>query len=293
MAFATTDDGARIYYETFSGAPDVEPRRLPILMVMGFAANGRLWGPAIRRSVADGFDVITFDNRGCGRSDTPLRPYTTRAMARDAVAVLDDLGVERAHVGGASLGGMIAQELALEFPARVASLVLLSTTGGIGRLGWARPRAVAHVLDAALRSLRGGGDPERAVRDFLRMAASEQFADECRPGDEIWETVAAMLEDPGTQLGVALQLVACLRHSSWGRLSRLTMPVQIHHGTDDPLIPLAAGRELARRIPDARFELHPGAGHALFERTYDVGERIIAFLDACDACARDAPGARA
>jgi 3-oxoadipate enol-lactonase len=259
-------------------------------MVMGFAANGRLWAPAVRRTIAAGYEVITFDNRGCGRSSTPWHPYTTRTMARDAVAVLDELGIEQAHVGGASLGGMIAQELALEFSERVSSLVLLATTGGFRRLDWAPRHGLLHVLDALLRSLRRGSDLERGVRDFLRMAASEEFAAQCRPGDEIWETVAAMLEDSTGQRGLALQLLACLRHSTWSRLPRLTLPVQVHHGRADPLIPLAASRELARRIPGARFELHPGAGHALFERTEEVGERILGFLAECEQRASASSG---
>jgi 3-oxoadipate enol-lactonase len=249
---------------------------------MGLGANGRLWAPAVRRSLAAGYDVITFDNRGCGRSSTPWRPWTTRTMARDAAAVLDELGVEQAHVGGASLGGMIAQELALEFPERVSALVLASTTGGFRRLDLALGKGLPRILEAALRSLGGGSDPERRVSDFLCLAASEEFAAQCRPGDETWETVAAMLEDPATERGLALQLLAGIRHSTWSRLPRLSVPVQVHHGSQDPLVPLAAGRELARCIPGARLEIHPGAGHGLFERTEDVSESILAFLAECE-----------
>jgi pimeloyl-ACP methyl ester carboxylesterase len=289
-SYATADDGARIYFEVFAPTRDSERRRRPqsqdvrpVLMVMGLGANGRLWAPAVRRTLAAGYPVITFDNRGCGRSSTPWHPWTTRTMAGDAVAVLDELGVEQAHVGAASLGGMIAQELALEFPERVSSLVLLATTGGFRRLDSASPEGLLHILEALLRSLRPGGDPERRVRDFLCMAASEDFAAQCRPGDETWETVAAMLEEPASQRGLALQLLAGMRHSTWSRLPQLSMPVQVHHGTEDPLVPLAAGRELARRIRGARFELHPGAGHGLFERTDEAGERILAFLAECEA----------
>jgi 3-oxoadipate enol-lactonase len=291
-SYATADGGARIYFEVFNPRGDSGRRRRPpsqdvrpVLMVMGLGANGRLWAPAVRRSLAAGYPVITVDNRGCGRSSTPWRPWTTRTMADDAVAVLDEHGVEQAHVGGASLGGMIAQELALEFPERVSSLVLLSTTGGLRRLDSASPERLLHVLEAVLRSLRPGGDPERRVRDFLRLGASEDFAAQCRPGDETWETVAAMLEDPASQRGLALQLLAALRHSTWSRLPQLSMPVQVHHGTEDPLVPFAAGRELARRIPGARFELHPGAGHGLVERTDEVGETILGFLAECEAAA--------
>jgi pimeloyl-ACP methyl ester carboxylesterase len=290
-SYAIADDGTRIYFERFS--PDEGSARRggrhskdapPALLVMGLGANGRLWAPAVRRLLASGYEVIVVDNRGCGRSSTPSRPWTTRTMAADAVAVLDELGVESAHVGAGSLGGMIAQELALEFPDRVSTLVLGCTTGGLPRLDLVPRRGLLHIFEAALRSLRPGSDPEQRVRDFLCMAASGDFAARCRPGDEAWTTVAAMLEDPTSQRGLAMQLVACVRHSSWSRLGRLTMPVQVHHGTEDRLMPFAAGRELARRIPGAQFVVHEGAGHALvLERPEESGERIHAFLAECEA----------
>jgi pimeloyl-ACP methyl ester carboxylesterase len=289
-SYAITDDGTRIYFERFSPGEGSVRRggrqpgdAPPALLVMGLGANGRLWAPAVRRMLASGYEVIVVDNRGCGRSSTPWRPFTTRTMARDAVAVLDELGVKRAHVGAASLGGMVAQEIALEFPERVSTLVLGSTTGGVRRLGLARPQGLLHLFEATLRLLRPASDPERRVSDFLCTIASEDFAAQCRPGDEAWDTVAAMLEDPVSQRGLALQLLACMRHSTWSRLPRLSMPVQVHHGSEDPLIPPAAGRELAQRIPGARFEIHAGAGHALFERTEEVSEGILAFLAESEA----------
>jgi 3-oxoadipate enol-lactonase len=289
-AYASADDGTRIYFESFSpeGASARPPGRRskgaqPSLLVQGFGANGRLWAPAVRRLLAAGYEAIVVDNRGCGRSSTPWRPWTTRTMGADAVAVLDELGVERAHLGGASLGGMIAQEIALEFPDRVSTLVLASTTGGFRRLDLVPRKGLLHLLEATLRLLRPASDPERRVSDFLCTIASEDFAAHCRPGDEAWDSVAAMLEDPASERGLALQLLACLRHSTWSRLPRLSMPVQVHHGSQDPLVPPAAGRELARRIPGARFELAAGAGHALFERAEEVSESILAFLAESEA----------
>src|SRR5918999_3441714 len=171
--YAVAEDGARIYFERFSpresnGAP-------PVLMVMGLGANGRLWAPGIRRLLAAGYEGIALDNRGCGRSGTPWRPFTTRTMAGDAVAVLDELGVERAHVAGGSMGGMVVQELALEFPDRVSSLLLAATTGGLPRLDLAPRRALQQVVEMALRPLRPSSDPEQRVRDFLDAIVSEDF----------------------------------------------------------------------------------------------------------------------
>src|ERR671914_757556 len=104
-SYASADDGTRIYYETFSpqvdsaGGGDSQSKAAsPVLLLMGLGANGRLGAPAVSRLLASGYEVIVVDNRGCGRSSTPWWPWTTRTMASDAVSVLDQLGVERAHV---------------------------------------------------------------------------------------------------------------------------------------------------------------------------------------------------
>lgn len=283
---ARSDDGTCIYFERVAATPDsAGPRerkragKSPVLLVMGLGANGRLWGPIVRRLVASGYEVITFDNRGCGRSSTPWRPWTTRTMAADAVAVLDELDVDRAHVVGASLGGMIAQELALEFPDRVSTLVLGCTTGGLPRLDLVPRGGFVRILGAALRSTSPLSDRRQRVSDFLHIATSEDFAARCRPGSEPWEAVAAMLEDPTTPRGFGQQLLACARHASWSRLGRLSMPVQVHHGSADRVMPFPAGRELARRIPGARFEIHEGAGHALgLERPDEIFDRAMTFI---------------
>ena len=92
-----------------------------------------------------------------------------------------------------------------------------------------------------------------------------------------------MLEEPTNQRGLVMQLLACARHSTWSRLPRLTMPVQVHHGTEDRLVPFAAGGELARGIPGARLVVHKGAGHAILERWDELSESILAFLAESEA----------
>jgi 3-oxoadipate enol-lactonase len=288
MPYARAADGLRIYFERFppgegsEQGPDARrPGTPPVLLVMGLGANGRVWAPIVRRLGASGYEVITFDNRGCGRSAAPWRPWTTRTMAADAVAVLEQARVRRAHVIGASLGGMVAQELALGYPQRVSTLILGCTTGGMPRVDLVPSRALLRVLEAALRSGLSTGTAEDRVVDFLRFSVSETFAADCRPGSEAWEAVAAMQEDPMTSRGFAQQMLASMRHSSWSRLNRLKMPVQVQHGSADRLMPLAAGRELARRIPGASFEVIEGAGHALgLERPDETFDHALAFIEA-------------
>jgi 3-oxoadipate enol-lactonase len=284
-SYAIAEDGARIYFETFSPQGGSQSKRAaPVLAVMGLGANGRLWAPAVRRLLGAGYDVIAVDNRGCGRSSTPWRPWTTRTMAADAVAVLDELDIERANVGSASLGGMVAQEIALEFPERVETMVLLSTSGGFPLLDLVPRRSVLQRLEVLLRTWWWpASDPEERIRAFLCGATTEDFAAQCRPGDEVWAAVEAMLEEPIDQRGFVMQLLACVRHSTWSRLPRLTMPAQVHHGTEDRLIPFAAGEELARRIPDAWFVVHEGAGHGVVERMEEASDSILAFLAESEA----------
>jgi pimeloyl-ACP methyl ester carboxylesterase len=286
-AHATAGDGTRVYFETFTPTSDVarQPaaeRTHPVLLVMGLGVSGRLWGPAVRRLLAAGYDVITFDNRGSGHSEAPWRPWSTRTMAADAVAVMDEIGVERAHVWGGSLGGMVAQEVALNHPGRVSTLILCSTSGGWPRADLLPRRGLADLLEGALRTLRSGDDPQDQVSSFLCMVESERFAAECRPGDETWETVVAALDDAAPAHGYALQLLAGFRHSTWSRLHQMKTPVQLHHGTADRIMPVANARELARYIRGARLEVYDGAGHALFGSTEDLAKRILAFLSTCE-----------
>src|SRR5689334_15115760 len=122
MAQAEATDGTRLYYErTGAGAP--------VLLVMGLGMNATGWWRTIP-VLAQGLEVIAFDNRGSGRSDVPEGPYSADQMADDAMAVLDDAGVARAHVYGISLGGMIAQQIVARYPERVDRLVLGATTPG-------------------------------------------------------------------------------------------------------------------------------------------------------------------
>src|SRR5439155_25578558 len=117
MTYATALDGTRLFYERFG--PTEAGKPFPIVLIAGWATNGRLWRVAAERGTAAGYEVITTDSRGTGRSSLPRRPWSVATLARDVVAVLDDAGIERAHVAAPSLGGMVAQELALRYPTRV------------------------------------------------------------------------------------------------------------------------------------------------------------------------------
>jgi proline iminopeptidase len=259
-----------------------EPDAPALLLVMGLGMPAALWPDEfVAALVQAGFRVVTFDNRDCGGSTrlegvpTPnvrrailrslLRrrvtgPYTLDDMAADTVGLLDALGVERAHVVGASMGGMIGQMVAAQHPARVASLTsIMSNTGNPAR-------RYAFGKWKALRAITRPPPPpedhaavvEHLVRVF-GVIGSPGFQGDLPLLRPILERVARRsLYRAGTER----QLLAIL--STGDRrtmLAGITAPTLVLHGTDDPLVPPAAGRDTAASIPGARLEMVEGMGH--------------------------------
>jgi 3-oxoadipate enol-lactonase len=174
----------------------------------------------------------------------------------------------------------VAQEVAIAHPDRIRTLILGCTTGGLPRVDLLPLPGLPGMVAAALRAGRRPAATRDGVADFLRLVVSAEFAASCEEGSEPWVTVAKALEDPMTQRGFALQLLAAARHSTWSRLDRLRMPVQVQHGSADRLMPPAAGRELARRIPGAQLEILEGAGHALgLEQPDAIVDLAVSFLE--------------
>jgi pimeloyl-ACP methyl ester carboxylesterase len=240
-------------------------------MIMGLGASSRLWFRLLPW-VARRHRVIVFDNRGTGRSAPVRARLTMRGLAEDAVTVLDAAGVERAHVVGASMGGMIAQHVALEHRDRVTSLVLACTTAG-GRSGAPPWRLLAS---AAARPLLG------AERSFPLVAPALYAARTLR---EQPDRVAADLErrvaDSTPARTLYAQLGAIARHDTRRRLAGLAgVPTLVVHGLEDKLVPPARGRELAQLIPGAALELVPECGHLLTTDAEEhVAGAIVAHLD--------------
>jgi pimeloyl-ACP methyl ester carboxylesterase len=249
----------------------------PVLLIMGLAASSRLWFrllPWLTRQ----HRVIVFDNRGTGRS-APVRSRLTMAgLAHDAVTVLDAAGIERAHVVGASMGGMIAQHMALDHRERVRSLVLACTSAG-GRSGAPPWRLLAS---AAVRPLLG---PRRS---FPLVAPSLYAAATLRDQPHrVTEDLERRMADSTSPLTLYAQLGAIALHDTRPRLSELDeLPVLVVHGLEDRLVPPARGRELAKLIPGAQLELLPACGHLL---TTDAEEQTAgAILTHLDRSARTA-----
>lgn len=223
----------------------------PLLLIQGLGYPRWGWEPIVG-PLSRSYRVITFDNRGIGDSDAPPGPYDTAMMAADAVAVLDAAGVPRAHVMGASLGGMIAQRLVLDHPERVDRLVLACTTPG-GRAAYPLPAATLALIREA-----SGLPPREAVRRFTANALAQP------PPGLVEEMTARRLARPQDPAAWQAQSAASLGHDVLDRLGEIAAPTLVLHGTADRVVDPRNAPLLAERIPHARLELLDGLGHLFF-----------------------------
>jgi pimeloyl-ACP methyl ester carboxylesterase len=245
----------------------------PVLLIMGLGASSRLWYrllPWISRR----HRTIVFDNRGTGDSAPVRSRLTMRDLAEDALAVLDDAEVDSAHVVGASMGGMIAQHLALDHRERVRSIVLACTTAGGG--GGAPPWRM--LLTAALRPILGARLTFPLVAPVLYAGAT--LAN--RP-DRVREDLKRRIADGTSPLTTYVQMGAIAGHDTRARLAGLDgLPTLVVHGLEDKLVPPRHGRDLAKLISGAQLTLIPSCGHLL--TTDAEGETAIAILEHLDRC---------
>jgi 3-oxoadipate enol-lactonase len=252
--------GVHLYWETHGSGP-------PVLLIMGLSFTLEMWFRILPYIQAT-HQVIVFDNRGIGRSDVPAGPYTMRTHASDAIAVLDAAGVSAAHVIGASMGGMIAQELALGYPDRVLSLGLGCTSYSGVFAKWPDFRRGPRGL-MWLRLAQG--DRDRALRQMI-------YADST-PEELIEEDIEVRSRCRWTYKGVLNQLAGILMWSSYRRLPAIRVPTLVVHGEEDHLIPIENGRRLASRIPRARFEPISKAGHILMtDQPEETLTHLLRFL---------------
>jgi 3-oxoadipate enol-lactonase len=232
-----------------AGDPDGEP----VLLIMGLSGSHRDWHRLVPHLLDH--DVILVDNRGTGMSSAVTGPLTMADMARDLLAVLDAAGVATAHVHGTSMGGMIAQHLALDHRERVRSLVLSATTPG----GMLRNPPWRLLAATALRPVAGS---ERTWGWVAPMLYSEHTR-AAAPGrvEEDLRIRSQNATDPKTTLA---QMAAIALHDTRERLHELaSLPVTVIHGDGDLLVPPSHGEALAEGIPGARLVLLPGAAHVL------------------------------
>jgi 3-oxoadipate enol-lactonase len=265
MPFAN-GNGLRLYYEWHGHDGGV-----PVVLVMGLGGDSSAW-PYQLAGLAPHHRVLIFDNRGSGRSDAPDVAYTTGDMAGDLLALLDELGVERAHLLGLSLGGAIAQEAVLAAPERFLSLQLHAT--------WAGPHPYLRALVSAVRMAR----LQFGLEGFHRILSVWLFTPTCfATQPRLVESFVQQATDypyPVPLHGYLRQTDAVLGHDARSRLHLIRCPTLIAVGTEDLITPPLLVEELARHVSGSRFELLPGVGHGAIWETPDLVNRLcLEFLD--------------
>ncbi len=244
-----------IYYEA-SG------EGFPVLFIMGLGANLDWWDPRLVQGLSQDFRTIRFDNRGTGRSGNSEEEYTMRLLADDAADLLDALGIARAHVLGISMGGMIAQELALRHPEKVGRLVLAST-----HCGGSHAVPPSEEALGIMARIAGGASPEETARLTVPLCFTKEALKE-NPGEvDAW--VREVLKAPTSRETLLRQLGAIAGFDTYDRLPTLRVPALVVHGERDILIPPENGSILAKAIPGSRLVLLEHSAHGLAE---DMGE---------------------
>jgi pimeloyl-ACP methyl ester carboxylesterase len=234
--------------------------------------NATGWWRTVPVLADAGLQVLAFDNRGVGRSDRPPGPYSIAMMVADAIAVLDAAGVQRSHVYGISLGGMIAQEIALAHPDRVDRLVLGATTPG-------GPRSTpAPEATLAFFQRRGQMPAEEAV--WASVPYNYARGTRSGHGERIAEDIQQRLRFPIEPEPYAAQLAAGFGHDVSDRLGQIEASTLVVHGLEDAMVPPPNGRLLAEAIPGARLAEFPGAAHLYFTDEPAVDHEVSAFLAA-------------
>jgi 3-oxoadipate enol-lactonase len=252
-------DGYRLKWER-SGAGT------PVLLIMGAVYSSALWYPAIP-VLSGSHDVIWFDNQGTGESTLGAAP-SIEDLAQDALAVLDAAGVDSAHVYGMSLGGVLALEVALAAPDRVRSLVLGCTCV----LTADKPRAPVEINDALRAATR------------QQLADSTLYGSVCPPDVRARNNEMIIKDSALPDALVAQQDALRAYRGEVADVARLTMPSLVLHGTEDPVVPVEWGRELAAALPDSRVVIYEGAGHNfLVEVPEQANLEVLEFLASVDA----------
>lgn len=263
----TRVDDIELYYE-------IHGRGEPLVLIAGLGVGSWVWFKQVP-TLAEKFQTIVFDNRGAGRSDKPAGPYTIARMADDVAGLLRALGVERAHVLGASMGGFIAQELALSHPRMTRRLILACTSFG----GRHHVPPSQEVLQA-MGSLDGLNTEERA-RQHIHLAFSSSYIRE-HP-EELERAIQLRLANPIPEHAYLGQLQAAIGFDAEARVSSIQAPTLVITGDQDMMVPAENSRRLAARIPGAKLVIIEGAGHSVFiERADTFNRAVIEFLEAAD-----------
>jgi 3-oxoadipate enol-lactonase len=237
--------GVQLYWESTGQGPAV-------LLIAGQAMTHGAWWRTVP-ALASQFQVLTFDNRDVGRSSRWPWPYLVPQMADDAISVLDAAGVEQAHVYGISLGGMVAQELALRYPQRVGALVLGATTAGGPEAVLAEPQPLTFFVRV--------GAMAQEEAEWAAVPYNYSVRTRRHHGERIAQDIAERIEHRAETLAYMHQVAAAATHNTSGRLGQIEAPTLIVHGEEDLIMPPQNANHLAGAIPNAELKMWPDAAH--------------------------------
>jgi 3-oxoadipate enol-lactonase len=228
----------------------------PLLMIMGMSGTALHWGETFLAALQRDFETITYDHRGVGASSRQEGPLSIVQLADDAAALLDALEIDAAHVLGISMGGMVAQELALRHPGRVRTLTLGCTYCGGEGSSLSSPQVIQRLTGAM-----SSGDRALALRTAWEVNVSPAAAADQKSKARF----LAVAERRAVAVPVILaQMQAVLGHDTRARLAQLRVPTLVVHGTEDQMLPATNGPVIASQIPGARLEILDGVGHMFF-----------------------------
>jgi 3-oxoadipate enol-lactonase len=252
--------GSELYYERRGQGE-------PMLLIQGFTATHLTWGGAFLSPLEREFDCTVFDNRGMGRSGRAEVPFGIDDLMADTLGLLDALEIESAHVVGFSMGGMVAQEMAIAHPERFRTLTVFAAYCG-GPDSTRMSGEDIEMLGAALAS----GDRMRIRRALWEVNLSSGFREDDSRFAAFDEMATAL---PASREVIFEQMKAIAGHDTSDRLGRISTPTLLVHGTEDRLIPSANGRQVASLMPGARLELLEGVGHMSF---WEQPERLAGLV---------------
>jgi pimeloyl-ACP methyl ester carboxylesterase len=240
-------------------------------MIMGLSANMDWWDPKLIEETSKKYKTAVFDNRGAGRTDAPKIDYSIKMFADDTAKLMDNLKIQKAHILGISMGGMIAQEFALNYPQRVEKLVLCSTNCGASKSVPAAPEVLKVLISG------GASTSEDIVKNTIPLLFTEDFI---KSNPALIKLVTErLLKAPITPDAFSRQVKAIMAWDTYARLPKIKTPTLVMHGKKDILIPPQNAKIIADRIPGAKLVYFEKSAHALFSQETDkVISTLLQFL---------------
>ncbi len=250
---------------------EVQGKGFPLVMIMGLSANMDWWDQSLIEEISKKYKTLIFDNRGAGRTDAPKIDYSIKMFADDTARLMDNLKIQKAHILGISMGGMIAQEFALTYPQRVEKLILCSTNCGASKSVQPAPKILNLLMSGA------SGTPEEIVKNTIPILFTEDFVK--GSPDYMKRVTEQLMKAPITQDAFTRQVKAIMAWDTYTQLPKIKAPTLVMHGKKDILIPPENAKILADRIPGAKLAYFEKSAHALFSQETDkVVNTMLKFL---------------